>query len=232
MEQTHTFGIILAGGIGARMGTSGGPKQFLSIDGESILARSVRAFEASPQIDIIVVVSAAGHLEATRQEVEGFSKVQNVVTGGATRSDSTRAGLAALPDQGLVLVHDAARPLVSEHLIAGCVRALQTGVAVTTAINSSDTVVVVDNDRVLDVPDRSRILRVQTPQGFRINVLKQAYERAARDEQFVATDDASVVRQYLPDLDVVVIPGDETNIKITTPLDLELAKVYLTAAQR
>ena len=130
----------------------------------------------------------------------------------------------------LVLVHDAARPLVSAEVIGRCIEALVDHPAVLVAVPATDTMVEVDADEtVRSVPPRSSLRRVQTPQGFRSDVLRSAYAAAEADPDFVATDDASVVFHYLPGHSVAVVAGEERNLKVTTPLDLQLAESLLRA---
>jgi 2-C-methyl-D-erythritol 4-phosphate cytidylyltransferase len=183
-------------------------------------------------VDEIVVVMTPGHLDLVPEIVArgGYDKVSQVVSGGTTRNDSTAAALAALgPEEANVLVHDAARPLVTEAILAANVTALGDHEAVITAIGSSDTVVEVDLDRnhLVEILPRPRLRRCQTPQSFRLSTLRAGYAAAARDPAFTATDDATVVLRYLPDVPIAVVPGDPENLKITEPLDLFLAEQLL-----
>ncbi|MEJ7795020.1 MAG: 2-C-methyl-D-erythritol 4-phosphate cytidylyltransferase [Nocardioides sp.] len=237
MESRRRVAVLLAGGTGTRIGTaiSGDtPKQLLEIGGRTLLEHALRAFHAHPDVDAITLVMAADHLDAAQTIVDrgGYAdKVTAVVTGGRTRSDSTVAALATLPDEPcLVLVHDAARPLVTGRIIGDCFEALATYPVVNVAIESADTIVAVDADgRVRNTLDRSMLRRVQTPQGFRSEVLREAYALAAQDPDFAATDDCGVVMRYLPDQPVVVVPGDERNLKVTTRVDLEVVAALLAA---
>ncbi len=155
----------------------------------------------------------------------------HVVEGGATRSDSTVAALATLGDDPcLVLVHDAARPLVTARIITDCFESLASYPVVNVAIESSDTIVEVDADGLVRATlDRSSLRRVQTPQGFHSEVLREAHSLAAADSDFTATDDCGVVMRYLPDRPVVVVAGDERNLKVTTPADLQVVAALLAA---
>lgn len=227
---------LLAGGTGRRVG-GGVPKQLLEVAGRSLLDHALGAFCAHPLVEAVVVVMAPGHLDAARRIVEegGYADtVVAVVEGGATRSASTVAALTALADRGeepcLLLVHDAARPLVTARIISDCFAALASGPVVNVAIPSADTIVEVDDGGlVVATPDRTRLLRVQTPQGFHSEVLARAHTLAAADPDFAATDDCSVVMRYLPEHPVVVVPGDERNLKVTTPTDLAVVAALLEA---
>lgn len=220
--------VLLAGGTGSRMGGEQ-PKQLLELAGRTILEHSLRAFHDHPLVDEVVVVMAPGHLAAAEEIARGYDKVVGVVAGGQTRSESTMAALSHLGEREcLVLVHDAARPLVSARVIGSCLEALADRPAVLVAVEATDTVVEVDeDDTVRSVPARATLRRVQTPQGFRSDVLRAAYAAASADPDFVATDDASVVLHYLPGHSVGVVPGEERNLKVTTPQDLRLAEALL-----
>jgi ribitol-5-phosphate 2-dehydrogenase (NADP+) / D-ribitol-5-phosphate cytidylyltransferase len=226
---------LLAGGAGTRIGSET-PKQLLTVAGRTLLEHALRPFHAHPGVDAITLVMASGHLDAARAIVRQgrYDKVTAVVEGGATRSDSTRAALATLPDRPChVLVHDAARPLVTARIISDCLTSLATYPAVNVAIESADTLVAVDEaGLVVDTPPRASLRRVQTPQGFRSEVLTEAYARAADDPEVAATDDCSVVRRYLPDQPIAVVAGDERNLKVTTPVDLEIVSAMLRDGRR
>ena len=238
--RPHVTAAVLAGGVGSRVGGPL-PKQLLSLAGRTILERSIAAFCTAPEVDEVVVVMVADHVaEAEKIVAEGgHGKVSRIVPGGASRSESSRAALRAVRDRAdddLLLLHDAARPLVSGRTIAACVAELAEAGAVGVAVPSSDTVVRVAADahgrEVIDsVPDRSGLRRMQTPQGFRLGVVRRAYERAFADPAFVATDDCGVVLRYLPEEPVRIVPGEESNIKVTHPGDLAVAETLLRAAE-
>ncbi|MFT4189074.1 MAG: 2-C-methyl-D-erythritol 4-phosphate cytidylyltransferase [Aeromicrobium sp.] len=217
--------LVLAGGVGERFG-SGQPKQLSLLAGRSVLAHSVAAFADSPLIDQVVIVTGEGSRAEAERIAQGEPKVAAVVAGGATRAESTRQGLAAVPDDedALVLVHDAARPLVSAEVIARVVAALDDYDAVTVGVDCVDTTVEVDaGGRIVATPDRARLRRVQTPQGFRAGLLRRAHAAVAAAH----TDDCSVVRAAFPETPILVVPGDEDNLKITRAGDLAVAERVL-----
>ncbi|GAB3734641.1 IspD/TarI family cytidylyltransferase [Nocardiopsis nanhaiensis] len=227
---------VLAGGVGARMGDAS-PKQLLPLDGRPIIEHSIAAFEASPEVDEIVVLMVdtwIGRVEDIVADA-GFRKVTKVMPGGATRTDTSYAALSAMAsaaDSDLALLHDAARPLVRSATVAACVSVLGEAGAVGVAVPSSDTVVRVAPGRtggeaVTATPDRSQLRRMQTPQGFRLGVARRAYELAMADPALVATDDCGVVLRYLPEEEVRIVPGEESNIKVTNPGDVEVAETLL-----
>lgn len=229
-----TIAAVLAGGTGARMGAAL-PKQLLEVAGKPILRHTLEAFEASPSVDHVVLVMAEGHHDAAWSiaKAANVTKLSAVIGGGATRADSSVAAIRwvqSRPECGpdsLLLLHDAARMLVTGRIIADVVAALETDQAVTAAIASSDTVVEVEDGRIAAVPDRSRLARVQTPQGFRLGLIAEAHAEAALDPGFTPTDDCSVVLRYRPDVRVRIVAGAERNLKVTEPADLILAEALL-----
>jgi 2-C-methyl-D-erythritol 4-phosphate cytidylyltransferase len=219
--------LLLAGGDGNRFGAEV-PKQFIRLAGEPILSRSARSL-AGAGIDRLVVVAHPDWVEATEAALatSGLGLPWSVVAGGATRNESTRNGLAALgaDDDDIVLVHDAVRPLLPAEVVRRSIEPILAGVAdgTDTVIPSADTLVIVDGDRVVEIPDRSRYRRGQTPQTFRVGILARAYEAAAAAGDLRATDDCSLVLRYVPEARLVAVDGDEVNLKITTRIDMVLA---------
>lgn len=222
--------MVLAGGMGLRLGL-GTPKQLAAVGGRSILARAVEAFDSVPGIEQILVVMAAGHVAEAERIVKPFAKVARVIEGGESRMDSTRQALAALADlpaDTRVLFHDAARPFVPRRVIDDCLAALESAEAVAVVVPSSDTVAVVEGGHVVEIPPRDRLRRFQTPQGFRLGTIREAYRRVGSG--FAATDDCGVVHRCLPGTPIAVVAGSERNIKITHPADLLVAeRIAVTA---
>ncbi|GGP05840.1 2-C-methyl-D-erythritol 4-phosphate cytidylyltransferase [Nonomuraea glycinis] len=236
-SRLRSVGVVLAGGVGQRVG-AGTPKQLVKLAGRTILEHTIALFEGSAEIDEVVVLMTPGYAEPVRELVRegGFHKVVQIVEGGATRTESTWRALHALgPQECNVLLHDAVRPLLEPRIITECVRALERHTAVEVAIASSDTVLVAGpgpdgTEIVADVLDRSRLRRAQTPQGFRLSVIRRAYELAMADPEFAgrpATDDCGVVLRYLPEVPIVLVPGSERNMKVTHPIDLSIAEQLL-----
>jgi 2-C-methyl-D-erythritol 4-phosphate cytidylyltransferase len=223
--------VVLGGGIGQRVGAAL-PKQLLRLGGKTLVEHCVAAFEQAPGVDEILVVMAAGYVEQVRDMLAegGFSKVTGVIAGGVARSDSTRAALAAIAgggDNQGVLLHDAARPLVDQRIIADCVAALGEHDAAGVAVPASDTMVITANGVMHTMPRRETLWRCQTPQCFRLPVIARAHELAAADPDFAPTDDCGVVLRYLPGVDVHIVPGSERNLKVTYPQDLAVAEALL-----
>ncbi len=223
--QIHA--IVLAGGDGNRFGGEQ-PKQFVRLAGEPILLRTLRAL-ATAIFDRIVVVSHPSWLEDTNElvRVAGLEGRVTVVPGGVTRNESTRNGLGALhaADDDIVLVHDAVRPLLPLEVVQRSIEPILSGRAdaTDTVIPSADTLVIVEGDAVVEIPDRSRYRRGQTPQTFRAAVLARAYEAAAQAGDLAASDDCSLVLRYVPGVRLVAVAGDEINVKITTRIDMVMA---------
>lgn len=227
MLRLPTVAAVLAGGQGSRVGLNR-PKQLLKVAGKTVLEHTVEALQACAEIDEIVVVMAADFVTDAEQLVLGradLPKVSCVLAGGTDRNSSSLAAIEYLGERECnVLFHDAVRPLLPPRVVTGCVAALQTYEAVDVAISSADTIIRVDDrDQIVEIPDRSRLRRGQTPQAFRLSTIRRAYELAAADPDFRATDDCGVVLRYLPGVPIQVVPGDEQNMKITFPIDLFLA---------
>jgi 2-C-methyl-D-erythritol 4-phosphate cytidylyltransferase len=227
--------VVLGGGTGQRIGAPL-PKQLLRLGDRTLLEHCVAAFEQAPGVDEILVVMAGDYVEQARAMLGGgYGKVTGVIAGGVARSDSTRVALAALAASGEdpadcgVLLHDAARPLVDQRIIADCVAALavQHRDAAGVAVPTSDTIVITNNGVMHSIPRRETLWRCQTPQCFRLPVITRAHELAAADPEFAPTDDCGVVLRYLPDVKVHIVPGSERNLKITYPQDLAVAETLL-----
>ncbi|GAA0388477.1 pyrophosphorylase [Acrocarpospora corrugata] len=239
-SRLPTVGVVLAGGIGQRIGLNT-PKQLLKIAGKSILEHTIAAFDSHPDIDEVVVLMTPGFTDEVAALIEKnrFTKVSRILDGGASRTESTWIALRALGDRECdVLLHDAVRPLVEPRIIADCVTALGEYQAVDVAIPSSDTVVVAapgpNGEIIRDIPDRARLRRGQTPQCFRLSVIRDAYARALADPDFdkqPATDDCGVMLRYRPDVPIFIVAGSEHNMKVTHPVDVFIAdKLFQLAA--
>jgi len=218
--------IIVAGGTGERLGRPGG-KQLARVAGLPVLAHTIRAFEDATRVDAVVVVVHPERLDQYRAEAvlaSGATKVLAVVPGGTSRAASVRAGLAAVPAEStIILVHDGARPLVEPSLIDAAVATLAGDDSLDGVIvghPSYDTLKIVEGERhVRGTADRTTTWAVQTPQVFRAQTLRAAYERASADG-WDGTDDASFVERAGGRL--AMYEGSRDNIKVTVPEDLPL----------
>ncbi|NEW57147.1 2-C-methyl-D-erythritol 4-phosphate cytidylyltransferase [Nocardia cyriacigeorgica] len=215
--------LVPAAGRGVRLGEST-PKAFVAVGGRPMVRSAVDGLLASNAIDEIIVMVPA-ELVQTAVALLPSSAPVRVVVGGAERTDSVRAGIAAAPQAAYYLVHDAARALTPPELIARVAAELRAGhPAVVPALPVVDTVKTVDADgNVTGTPDRSALRAIQTPQGFAADLLRAAY---ATD--IAATDDAGLVERL--GHRVRTVPGDPLAFKITTPLDLRLAEAVLAGA--
>jgi 2-C-methyl-D-erythritol 4-phosphate cytidylyltransferase len=217
--------ILVAAGRGERMGADQ-PKAFVRLAGQPMLLLAARAFAAAPSVDGIVAVVPADWIDAAREMLGGVRTLREVVAGGVRRQDSVQRGLEALPPGfgGVVLVHDAARPLVEVELIEAVVRAAGEHDAALPVLELVDTVKRLRDDRVVETLDRAELGAAQTPQGFRIALLRRAYDYAFRDG-VVLTDDAMAVERLGEP--VVAVKGSARNRKLTTPEDLAWAESLL-----
>ena len=219
--------VVAAGGSGRRMGGAiGVRKQYLELAGEPVLVHALRPFLALPELRWVVVALPRQDAGDPPDWLVQLDARLRVVAGGAERTDSVRAALSAVPPEAdVVLVHDAARPLVTLDLIARVIEAAWAGSAAIPGVAVEDTIKEVDESgTVLGTVDRGRLRRVQTPQGFRRELLLEAHRRAQADGA-AATDDAALVERIGGR--VVVVEGSAENVKITGPQDLVLAEAIL-----
>ena len=218
--------VIAAGGSGRRMG--GIRKQFAELLGEPILLHSLRPFLAHPMLERAVVALPAEDAADPPSWLTRLDDRVHVVAGGAERGESVHRGLEAVSETvDIVLVHDAARPLVTVEVIDRAIDVAAEGVGAVVAIPASDTLKEVAADgRIVGTPDRSRLWAAQTPQAFPRAQLLDAYRRAAR-EGVQATDDAALVERFGGT--VKVVEGSAENLKVTRPTDLIVAEALLRA---
>ena len=215
--------VIVAAGSASRMG--GIDKVMAPLNGEPMIARTVRAFQNCDAISEIVVVTREDLILPITSLCSGMDKVQAVVAGGSSRQESVHLGLNALSDKcKLVAIHDGARPLISWQVIDRVVRAANTYGAAAPAIPVKDTIKVVQGGVVKETPDRASLQAVQTPQVFDFDILRGALKKAKQDGAQV-TDDCSAVERM--GMAVKIVEGEERNIKVTTPMDLKIAEMLL-----
>jgi len=213
--------IIVAAGEGQRFGA---PKQFVPLADKPVLEWCLESFETHVQVAKIILVLMS---DVQKKEfMERYKKVTHVVTGGEHRQDSVFAGFNQVDpsETEYVLIHDGVRPLVSHELISRVIHAAKKSGAAIPVIPVEDTVKLVGGNKILDTLDRTKIRRVQTPQGFSYQVLRTALSRA-RDEEYFGTDEATLVERIGGE--VSLVEGDSMNIKITTPDDLRIAEALI-----
>jgi 2-C-methyl-D-erythritol 4-phosphate cytidylyltransferase len=220
--------ILVAAGRGERMGADR-PKAFLALAGQPLLLRAARAFEEAPSIDFIVAVVPAPEIPAAEDMLASVRKLRAVVGGGRRRQDSVLEGLKQAPDgfDGIVLVHDAARPFVEPSLVEAVARRAASDGAAIPVLALVDTVKRVREGRVTETLDREELGAAQTPQGFRFDLLTRAYEQAFRDRVDLTDEAMAVERIGAP---VTALPGSARNRKLTTPEDMAWAEGVLAGA--
>lgn len=232
--------IVLAGGTGSRMGTDV-PKQFLPLAGRRVIEYAIDTFDSHPAISEVAVVVHPGW----RDEMEAIAarnrwqKLSRTIDGGAERYLSSLNAIMAYidcDDETNLLFHDAARPLVSAAVVGRVAEALERHEAVGVGMPSTDTVWEVRTELegyeathvAVRIPERRTMWLAQTPQAFRLPLIRDAYQRALQDPRFAATDDCGVVRRYMPEAKIHVVEGETRNFKVTTPDDLRRAEHEIT----
>ena len=220
--------IIVAAGEGTRLDPER-PKQFIDIHGKPLIVHTIGRFESCPAVDEIIVVVAEGEVTGFNAMIEpyGFQKIKNIVAGGRLRAESVANGLAAVSaDTEVVAVHDGARPLVTGDEIERTIAKAREKGAACLVGTIPDTIKEVDGDLVVGTLDRRQLRRALTPQAFRLDILKRAFDEAESLEQ--ATDECFLVEQL--GVPVEAVPGNSKNIKVTFPADLAVAEHYLGEA--
>ena len=249
----YNIAVILAGGIGARVGGNT-PKQLLPLeDGHSVLEHAVNAFEQSPHIHEVCIVMHPDYIIHAEQMLlaNAWQKVRHIIPGGKERWESSVNAIRQIRGERLeaignedncqlptsnsanivnLLLHDAARPFVSQEIIANVCQALEEHEAVVVAIPSTDTVYEMVDGNVARIPNRSTIMRAQTPQAFRLPLIAEAYTKAlgvndlsaaaCAEAHLPATDDCGVVFSHMPDVPIHIVLGEEQNRKITFKEDI------------
>lgn len=235
MKKTNTTAIVLAAGQGKRM-NSNIQKQYLLINEKPVLYYSLKAFEDS-FIDDIVLVVGNDEIEYCKKEIVenyGFKKVKAIVAGGKERYHSVANGLYAINwECDYVFVHDGARPFVNNDILLRAYETVKMSQAAIVGMPVKDTIKISDeNGYVSQTPNRAYVWQIQTPQAFAKDVILKSYEKLLENENVMLeqgisiTDDAMVV-EYFTNLKVKLVEGSYKNIKITTPEDLEIAKIFL-----
>ena len=223
--------IVPAAGTGVRFGGDK-KKQFYELGGVPVLVHTIKNLSASNEINEIIVVSHLDEIDYCKKIVEeyGLAKVSDIIAGGATRQESVAKGLELVSkDVGYVLVHDGVRPFVTEDMVSAVIKSAMTNGAAIAGANVSDTLKQVKDGVVIKTVARDNVIRSQTPQCFRYDILRAAIKKARLDD-FQGTDEASLVERI--GLDVHIVEGSPANIKITTPDDLAVATALLKIFDR
>lgn len=243
MEKQYCTAVVLAAGRGARMGTRTA-KQYLEVGGMPVVVHALLAFQESPVIDEIILMTDAGHLGYCKQEIVeayGLDKVSTVGAGGRERYESVWKALCTIMDQeewedearcrarqeGYVFIHDGARPFVTPEIIARAYEDVVRWKACVVGMPVKDTIKLVDTDScVVDSPRRSLVWQAQTPQVFAVPLIAEAFARQMKEDCSNVTDDAMVVEAQMG-VKIHMTQGSYENIKITTPEDLLIAETML-----
>ena len=220
--------VIPAAGQGKRMKTEKN-KQFLMLNDKEILAHTINKFESESVVDEVIIVAREEEIDYCKNKIVDnydFEKVTKVIAGGATRQESVYNGLQAVKsDSNYVLIHDGARPFITAELINKVITAAEKYDAAAVGVPVKDTIKVINSDNmIINTPDRSKLVAIQTPQIFDKELITEAYQNALADD-FVGTDSASLVERI--NQTVKLVQGSYENIKITTPEDLEFGERIL-----
>lgn len=222
--------VILSAGSGSRFG-SDIPKQFINLAGKNIIEYTIAAFEQNDNIDEICIVADTVYHEKLLKisQENGFTKVKKIIQGGEERKDSSYNAIKEYQNKKDInlIFHDAVRPFVSQRIINDCIESLEKYSAIDVAIPTADTIIQIDetSKTIENIPTRSKLQRGQTPQAFKLEIIKKAHELANQDKnEPMFTDDCGLVKQYLPNENIFVVNGEERNIKITYPEDLLFAE--------
>lgn len=223
-----TTAIILAAGKGKRMQTDI-PKQYLLLEGHPILYYSIRAFEES-FIDEIILVTGKDEISYCQNEIVnkyGFQKVKKIVAGGRERYHSVYEGLKSIVQTDYVYIHDGARPFITNDILEKVQREVEQNKACVVGMPVKDTIKIVGEDnRIKDTPNRKLVWQIQTPQTFSYELIQTAYNKLMEQEDDTITDDAMVVEKMLQ-FPISLVEGSYENIKITTPEDLQIGRLFL-----
>ena len=221
--------ILLAAGTGNRFNDSI-PKQLIDLHGKPVLEHSLKVLYEHDLIDEIILVVSKELSNRVREIAQPYArKVNQIIEGGNTRSASSFAGLKSIEsvDNPKIIIHDSARPFISDEMISACIKALDSYEAVSVAVPSKETTFEVQASEVIRIPSRDSLMRAQTPQGFRLHRIISGYKQLKNDESFALTDDCGVIAKYFPDTPIGIIHGSERNIKITFPEDILTAEAML-----
>ncbi len=235
MEGSNVYGVVLAGGIGTRMGNVEKPKQFMEIGGKPIIIHTIEKFVMNPQFDKILVLSPKQWIKHTEDLIKKYiPNVKNVVviSGGATRNETIMNAIAYIDEQGslnedtIIVTHDSVRPFVTHRILEENIKYAKEFGACDTVVPATDTIVESrDNQLITSIPDRSKMYQGQTPQSFRAKHLRELYEGLNDEEKEILTDACKIL--VIKGEKVHLVEGEESNIKITYPYDLRVAESLL-----
>ncbi len=235
MEKTNVFGVVLAGGIGSRMGNVEKPKQFMEVGKKPIIIHTIEKFVVHPQFEKIIVLSPKAWLNYTKDVIRKYIRDHekiDVIEGGVTRNDTIMNAIAhientyGMDEETVIVTHDSVRPFVTYRILEeNIMYAKETG-ACDTVIPATDTIVESTNHEVItNIPDRSQMYQGQTPQSFKAWKLRSVFEALTQEEKEILTDACKIL--VMKGEKVRLVQGEVSNIKITYPHDLRVAEAIL-----
>jgi 2-C-methyl-D-erythritol 4-phosphate cytidylyltransferase len=225
-NELTNYAIILASGSGSRFG-SNIPKQFTKIHEKTLLEYCIEPFEHTIEIDKIIIVITPEYKTLAKEIISknNYKKIVNILSGGEIRKDSSYIGINSIKEkEANVLIHDCARALISPKIIKECIEGLKEYNAVDVAIPVTDTILKTTDEIIESIPDRTNLMASQTPQGFKLSLIKKAHELSKNDTNF--TDDCGLIVKYGL-AKIKIIKGDKENFKITYPQDFYIAENIL-----
>ncbi|MBR0400320.1 MAG: 2-C-methyl-D-erythritol 4-phosphate cytidylyltransferase [Mogibacterium sp.] len=229
------YGVVLAGGVGRRMGNAEKPKQFMTIGGKPIIVHTVERFAVCSELEKVIVLTPEKWIDHTRnilaKHIPDMSRVV-VIEGGDTRNETLMNSIRYIESEGnldddtIIITHDAVRPFVTYRIISENIKGAQEYGACDTVFPATDTIVRSDDGVVVsEIPDRSKLYQGQTPQSFKAKKLREIYEGLSEDEKAILTDAAKIL--VLKGEKVHLVMGESFNIKITYPYDIKVAETIL-----
>lgn len=229
------YGVVLAGGVGRRMGNAEKPKQFMTIGGKPIIVHTVERFAVCSELEKVIVLTPEKWIDHTRnilaKHIPDMSRVV-VIEGGDTRNETLMNSIRYIESEGnldddtIIITHDAVRPFLTYRIISDNIKGAQEYGACDTVFPATDTIVRSDDGVVVsEIPDRSKLYQGQTPQSFKAKKLREIYEGLSEDEKAILTDAAKIL--VLKGEKVHLVMGESFNIKITYPYDIKVAETIL-----
>lgn len=232
---TNVYGVVLAGGIGSRMGNVEKPKQFMEIGKKPIIIHTIEKFVVNPQFERVIVLAPKQWIRYTQDVVKKHIRQRDkvdVIEGGATRNETVMNSIAhiescyGLDEETIIVTHDSVRPFVTHRILEDNIRFAREFGACDTVIAATDTIVQsLDNTMITDIPDRSKMYQGQTPQSFKAKRLRKVYQGLTQEEKQILTDACKIY--ILKGEKVHLVEGEVFNMKITYPFDLRVAQSIL-----
>ncbi|MDO4521886.1 MAG: 2-C-methyl-D-erythritol 4-phosphate cytidylyltransferase [Eubacteriales bacterium] len=235
MKKTNVYGVVLAGGVGTRMGNVEKPKQFMEVGKKPIIVHTIEKFVVHPGFERIIVLSPKAWIKYTQDVIRKYipnASDIDVIEGGATRNETIMNSIRHIEEQygldedTIIVTHDSVRPFVTHRILEDNIRYAREAGACDTVIPATDTIVESTNHcNITNIPDRAKMYQGQTPQSFRAKKLRSVYEALTDEEKQILTDACKIL--VLKGEQVRLVDGEVFNIKITYPYDLRVAESLL-----